>query len=810
MSELDDFDKKRLDENANALRLDRQKEADSRNMYRQRDEDSQRMYERQAEQAKTVYEEMRILHAQHEAKIANNPAYEDLKHTFTNRDSFNGAYYPNRKRDIDSYEAMHQGLFEKARLEGDKILSDDEKKALKKDSDTFFKQKNASYEAMRTANFDSKLETGSMQVFDKKAAEIVERGNVDISNKFLSSSARLAEAMYITHMERQDSITKDIEQYEKQGKLDHAQVLKDRREYEAVAYERDTGMSYLAKVEAMYGKDSKQFKEQEADVKELSAMADNAHAKLQASQNALNDRVEAQKLEAEQSKQLENELTQQQSAAQVSGQNPSKSDDNKELVKNQQAEAEEVGVERLQNSEANMRQEQNVQEQRNHEANLQKLQELGPLVPSRLEDYEKSKKELDAFLTDEEKIQRAHEEGREISRSEVKGDSYHTEGDAADREAKADARLQQLEQEHQKADAQKPDALKDEKSDQREMKKEDPALDQQRQAEKKAELDKALKEGREGQSQFKQQAQQGIQEREQRQDAVREHFSGRIGELRQAKENLDAKEGRSALQNLKAQDEFNQVANKVSGDLKARENFAKEMIAMKEHGNAMIKADSPAAVKHHTEKFEASYKKLDSLASKAEGNEKGYAADMRHQLDNGIKKLESQEQKVVAEKQQLKDLNQASFTRPSNLKAEQKPQEAKQDQSDVAKKQDVQTASQVNAQKAPDQARTQQDASSSEAKKPDQKVEQGLEKKAEQPAQQEQKPAEKKAEEGNRISGSVQKVQEAKVTKQAEGKSDNQAVEARKAEVERQVKEDKARQAAQAQQQTEDQMRRRR
>jgi len=381
--------------------------------------------------------------------------------------------------------------------------------------------------------------------------------------------------MYITHMERQDNLTKDIEKLKEQGKNEEAQIRQDRREYEAMAYERDTGMSYLAKVEAMYGRDSKQFKEQEADVKELSAMADNAYAKLQASQNALNEREQAQKLEAEQSSRLENEKSQQQASHQVLDQTPAKDHADKELVEKQQTEAEKVDIERLQNSEAEMRQEQKAKEQQIHEANVQKLQEIGPLVPSRLEDYENSKKELDAFLTDEEKIQRAHEEGREISRSEVKGDSYHTEGDAADCEAKADARLQQIEQEHQKANAQKPDAQKDEQSDQSEMKEEDPALDQQRQAERKAELDKALKDGREGQAQFKQQVQQGIDEREQRQDANREHFSGRIGELRQAKENLDNSEGRSALQNLKAQDEFNQVANRISSDLKERENFSK-------------------------------------------------------------------------------------------------------------------------------------------------------------------------------------------------------------------------------------------
>ncbi|NKW11255.1 hypothetical protein HGG76_27015 [Ochrobactrum tritici] len=102
-------------------------------------------------------------------------------------------------------------------------------------------------------------------------------------------------AMYQVHLDRQDELAKSYTAAEKLGDKELANTIRDRQEYESLAYERDRGMSYLSTCEALYGRESKQFKEQEVDVKELASQADRAHEKMMESHRILKERDQSQK-----------------------------------------------------------------------------------------------------------------------------------------------------------------------------------------------------------------------------------------------------------------------------------------------------------------------------------------------------------------------------------------------------------------------------------------------------------------------------------------------------------------------------------
>jgi hypothetical protein len=121
-----------------------------------------------------------------------------------------------------------------------------------------------------------------MSTFDKKAADIVEKGNVYTSLPFLNQARQLAAEKFAAFEEKQASYDREIERFNQQGDSMTALVLEARKTYEASAYERDTAQSVLAKYQVLYGADSKNYKEQEADVAKLTAQADSLYAKLEA------------------------------------------------------------------------------------------------------------------------------------------------------------------------------------------------------------------------------------------------------------------------------------------------------------------------------------------------------------------------------------------------------------------------------------------------------------------------------------------------------------------------------------------------
>lgn len=770
--------------NADANRASRQRDEDSSRMYEQRDADAMRYYQVQAERAKTTYEQANALAAQRTLLYDNDPSYGGVKRGLEQQRAKSGSdkYYVQHSRDVASQYAQQQTLYERALNEPDRQLTTQQLQTLQKEATNFFSKKESAHENLRSAPLESKINAGTAQIVDKQFFDIADKGNTKFQVNFYQQASQMGAAMYQVHLDRQDELAKSYTAAEKLGDKELANTIRDRQEYESLAYERDRGMSYLSTCEALYGRESKQFKEQEVDVKELASQADRAHEKMMESHRILKERDQSQKLESEQT--LQQEATKKKNPEQNL-----KTQESGNEMNRKQDDAKNVDIERLQDVQASMKQtlaeEKAAQEKAELDANLKRLKEHGPLVESRLEDYENSKKELDAFLTQEEKIQRAHEEGREISKDDAK--QIHKNGEAADLEAKADKRQTDIESEQQRLNVEPAKPVSKEGSISKEQ--------------RYSEIDKALTKAKEADSDFKQQVKGNIQDREKRQELSRDHYSGRMRELHDAKNNLDASRDQGLVSQIKAQDGYDKISEKVSADLKERENFAKEMIAMKEHGQAMINAKDQSAVKHHSEKFETSYQKMDALVSKAEANEKGYASEMRSKLDTGIQKLDAQEKKLAAN-------NEMSFlTKPSSQQNDQHSLEARHEKSSKTAKQDDLSASKVSPQHDRDVGNSKKMEAGNQHKTSDVQSSKSLQI-TNQPAQpQANKASENESERGKRISSSVRKVDEEKANKQADHKSSSQTANNRKEEVERQVQAERERQAAQAK--TEDQNRRR-
>lgn len=185
--------------------------------------------------------------------------------------------YYDKQRDAEMWDQM----IEKAKLDT-KPLTPELQQEIVADCTQWLDDQRRALDAYRTSDGTKEIAPGTMSTFDKKAAEIVEKGNVYTSLPFLNQARQLAAEKYAAFENKQAAYDLEIERNTVNGDLMAAQVLEARKTYEAAAYERDTAQSVLAKYEVLYGVESKNYKEQAADVEKLTGQADDLYQKLEA------------------------------------------------------------------------------------------------------------------------------------------------------------------------------------------------------------------------------------------------------------------------------------------------------------------------------------------------------------------------------------------------------------------------------------------------------------------------------------------------------------------------------------------------
>ena len=224
-----------------------------------------KFYEKKAEDERAYYEAQEALRQLEAAR-----AYHEKEREQSMR-------YYDKKRD----EELNRQLLEKVQKE-DKPLSSDEIAEIRNDMAVWQDTREKALEKYRSLDAASEIKAGTLQGFDAKAAEIVEKGNVHTSVPFLRQAQQLAARQYDAFEERQQELSANIEQLKEGGDISGAQVFEARKAYEAAAYERDTAQSVLAKYEVLYGKESKHYREQEEGVRELTRQADSLYEQLSA------------------------------------------------------------------------------------------------------------------------------------------------------------------------------------------------------------------------------------------------------------------------------------------------------------------------------------------------------------------------------------------------------------------------------------------------------------------------------------------------------------------------------------------------
>ncbi len=207
---------------------------------------------------------------------ANLKALEDARQDHEKAREQNLSYYNKQLQD-----QLFQDMIEKAKLDT-KQLSPELQQEIVSDCSQWLDDQRRHLDAYKSADGTKEIAPGTMSTFDKKAADIIEKGNVYTSIPFLNQARQLAAEKYAAFEEKQAAYDLEIEEKTANGDRMAAQVLEARKTYEAAAYERDTAQSVLAKYEVLYGVESKNYKEQVADVETLTAQADDLYQKLEA------------------------------------------------------------------------------------------------------------------------------------------------------------------------------------------------------------------------------------------------------------------------------------------------------------------------------------------------------------------------------------------------------------------------------------------------------------------------------------------------------------------------------------------------
>lgn len=221
-----------------------------------------------------------------EKKATDEEALARLQENLEALDAARANYEKEREQSMRYYDKQRDDqlfaeMIEKAKLDT-KPITPELRRELESDYGQWLDEQRRTLENYKASDGTKEIASGTMSTFDKKAAEIVEKGNVHTSVPFLNEARQLAAEKYAAFEDKQAAYGLEIERMTAEGDVTAAKVLEARKEYEAAAYERDTAQSVLAKYEVLYGADSRNYREQAADVEKLTAQADDLYAKLEA------------------------------------------------------------------------------------------------------------------------------------------------------------------------------------------------------------------------------------------------------------------------------------------------------------------------------------------------------------------------------------------------------------------------------------------------------------------------------------------------------------------------------------------------
>ncbi|MHA6643631.1 hypothetical protein [Mesorhizobium sp. A623] len=211
------------------------------------------------------------------ARLTENlKALDDtLAHHEKEREQTNRYY--DKKRDAERWQQM----IEQAR-KGDRQLSREEMQEIGSDIQRWHDGHQKALVDYIKSDGTKEIPRGTFSGFDNKAAEIVEKGNAFTTVPFLQHAQKLADERYQAFNDKQGAYDQAIADRKSEGDANGALVLEARKTYEAKAYERDTGESVLAMYGQLYGKDSKNYREQYLEVTNLGLKAEDLYAKLNA------------------------------------------------------------------------------------------------------------------------------------------------------------------------------------------------------------------------------------------------------------------------------------------------------------------------------------------------------------------------------------------------------------------------------------------------------------------------------------------------------------------------------------------------
>ena len=609
---------------------------------------------------KTVYEEQRLrLKASYDELDRAREHFEQQR--------TNSLAYFNKQKQAE----LDQRMLERAQQLGDKGFTQDQIREHQKLTSDWLQQRQKAVDNYRSGDFKSDIKAGNLATFDKKAADLVDKGNTLTSVAFLSHAAELSRQQYSIHTERQEALADQIEKARESGDERAVKMLEARKDYEDVAYERDTAASVLNKHAALYGVDSKQYRDQQAAYEELSLAADQLHEKL-------SDTIKADSQTTETYDTMVDNML-----AEINQQDADKA---------AQTEAKAIADAEAQKQAEIDAQAQTESEQQKLEAPVAELAAAdNDRVQEIIEDGE-SESEADAEFEAQEA---AYQQSWENNNPEFDDDDddYLVLENRAEQQHEEDLR-RQLEgtyEEDPDADAER--ALDHHLNGDDDIDDYDDDITDERTAEEIEEQHGVTANYREARERSPVNEQRstftydvtGTFFREQLEDGTRDDFSQEYrGQMDQSWDRLNAAYNSGDHEAiLDAQDDLQKRIETFNGYIDDREELKDKLGEMKSSGDAYLESDNDSQRESAREDYKQAYKDADAYADKMQAEEKPWAENMRQQVQSTASDIEKKEDDKQQEAPKSADTN--DYRQPSDKEAADHTEGPKADQADSQK-----------------------------------------------------------------------------------------------------------------------------
>lgn len=510
--------------------------------------------------------------------------------------------YFDKKRD----DELNRKMVEEAQKRGDTQITKEVAQELRQRTSAYFDRRQKDVDSYQSMDFRKDIQHGSMQGFDKEAADIVVKGNATTSLVFLQQAAKLSQEQYYAFTERQEALGQSIDSMREAGDVKAAIVLEARKDYEAASYERDTAASVLAKHEFLYGADSNQHREQQAELQKLSAAADELKAKFD---NVLElDREVAHTL-------------------------------NEESMKLAQLPEADSVNERIDQAAADFIDDVPVFEDR--DADVPQLVDY---------DHEPTRSDYETDMSDEVMEYEARQD--ELLKAMDEGRDPYERDSNADLDASVDKHVAEQE-EIVETDSDGSDAVSLSDTDNRTS--EQTGIEEKHSSEIRHETAALRPEG-----EMESSVQTiGVEKTDVVKDYLREqvartetdnNFSQAfIDRMDAASEKLETamREGDSQAI-LNAQDEQRASRDEFNGYMDDRDEFSAKLTNLREEGQSYLSAENETDQTHAALDFKSAYNEADSVVERVRAEDKPWAADMQSQLDNEVQKQTDTEKNQIA------------------------------------------------------------------------------------------------------------------------------------------------------------------